>query len=333
MTARPRSFAAAALLTLLAALPVAASAIAMAPGDYELPLRHGGRNRYYLAHVPPQASTGRALPVVFAFHGGGGDPKGMQENYGLDAVADREGFIVAYPAGTGRLRKKLLTWNAGTCCGYAVERNVDDVGFTVAVLDHLAARIPVDRARVYATGHSNGGMLSWRLAAEVPELIAAVAPVAGCIAPPATPPRRRVPILSIHSVDDPRALYAGGWGPPFPMTNNRSWHGNVPAMLAAWARFNGCSPDSHVVETLAADSVPGRAAQSAELLRSEPLTGNAPVMHWRLRGVGHGWPGQTPMLPERLMGPSTMLIDAAEEAWRFFKAFSVPIPEPEDVGR
>ena len=73
--------------------------------------------------------------MVFAFHGGGGEAEGFKRYAGLDAVADREGLLVVYPNGTGILLRRLLTWNAGDCCGYAMNQRVDDVGFAIAALD------------------------------------------------------------------------------------------------------------------------------------------------------------------------------------------------------
>jgi polyhydroxybutyrate depolymerase len=152
----------------------------LAPGDHEFTMRHGGRARTYLVHVP--ARTKDRPAVIIAFHGGGGNAKGFQEYAELDAIADREGFLVVYPNGTGPLPRRLLTWNAGDgCCGFAMTRKVNDVGFATMVLADLEGRTPIDRARVYATGHSNGAMMAHRLAAERPELIAAIAPVAGSL--------------------------------------------------------------------------------------------------------------------------------------------------------
>jgi len=80
----------------------------------------------------------------------------------MNRLADREGFVAVYPAGTGVFRARLLTWNAGGCCGYARERGVDDVGFVVNLLEAIAERAPVDATRVYATGLSNGAMMAYR---------------------------------------------------------------------------------------------------------------------------------------------------------------------------
>ena len=212
----------------------------LAQGDYEFQVQHGGRKRYYLVHVPPGGGSGKPQPVVLALHGGGGDAKGMRLHYGLERVADREGFILVFPEGSGRLGRKLLTWNAGTCCGYAMAQRVDDVGYVDTLLRDLARRTPVDQARTYATGHSNGAMMSYRLAAEMSDRIAAIAPVAGSMVVPSPNPCRPVAMLHVHSVDDPRALYDGGLGPPFPLTKSRVLHPSVSRTIRWWVQQNGC---------------------------------------------------------------------------------------------
>lgn len=181
------------------------------PGDHRIDLAYGGRARGYVVHVPPAAAGERALPVVLNFHGAASSGAGQQRFSRMDAVADRAGFVVVYPDGTGRYRR-FLTWNAGTCCGSAVLQQVDDVGFALAVLDDCARRTPIDRERVYATGMSNGAMMAHRLAAQVPGRIAAIAPVAGGLVYPLSGRGPAVPVLHVHSVDDPLALYRGGLG-------------------------------------------------------------------------------------------------------------------------
>jgi polyhydroxybutyrate depolymerase len=235
-------------------------------------------------------------------------------------VADREGFLVAYPEGTGPLPRRLLTWNAGDgCCGYARTRQVDDVGFAAAVIEDLSRRLPVDRRRVYATGHSNGAILSHRLAAERPDLFAAIVPVAGALDLGFFAPVRPVAVLQIHSVDDPRALYAGGLGPPFPGTSNRVLHRPVQAGLNRWISANGCStrPDTSEVR----QGTGREAGQTATLLVWTCRDG-LEVGHWKLAGAGHGWPGHSPPPGgERLAGPRTAIVVAAEEIWRFVSRF------------
>jgi polyhydroxybutyrate depolymerase len=299
-----------------------------APGDFDLSLQVGSRSRSFLVHLPPGFSESTALPVLLAFHGGGGSAQGFQKYAGLDAVADREGFAVVYPDGSGRLGRRLLTWNAGGCCGFAREDRVDDVGFALRLLGDLSRDLPLDRTRVYATGHSNGAMMAYRLAAEVADRIAAIAPVAGAMQVASFQPSRPVAVLHLHSVDDPRALYAGGLGPPFPFTRTRVEHQPVEAELARWAKLDGCQTQPQPVEEKLATGDGVSAPQTAVLLDYAPCSSGSAVMLWKLTGAGHGWPGAPPVLGEKLMGPPARVISAAEEVWRFVKGFSRPDAPP-----
>src|SRR5512134_2238968 len=214
-----------------------AAASELAPGDHLLRLTHGGRARSALLHVPPQAAQERPLPVVLNFHGASDDARSHQQYVGMDRLADRAGFVVVYPNGTGPLPDRLLTWNAGACCGPAQLEQVDDVGFVRALLEELPRHLQVDSARVYATGLSNGAMLAYRLAVEAPERFAAIAPVAGGMAAKLSAPRAPIPLLHIHSVDDPLVRYAGGLGPPFSPAETRAAHADVEGTLARWTIF------------------------------------------------------------------------------------------------
>jgi polyhydroxybutyrate depolymerase len=287
-------------------------------------VEHDGRERSFLAHLPPQAADGAPLPVVLSFHGGGGNAQSQMNYSRMNEMADEAGFIAVYPEGTGRLDEVLLTWNAGACCGYAQEHGVDDVGFARRVVDDLAALSAVDRSRVYATGLSNGAMMAYRLAAEASDLVAAIAPVAGAAAMEPLSPGRPVAVLHIHSLDDPRARYDGGLGPPFPLTTSRVVHVPVEAVLDAWAENNGCDPEPRLAEmregTPSGDATPHTASH---LVYSDCAPGGD-VELWRLTGAGHVWPGGTPGYLQSILGPSTDVIDANLEAWTFFLRFQLP---------
>ena len=294
--------------------------VSLGAGDHDRSLVIGGVTRTYIVRVPPRVSEGRPLPIVLAFHGGGGTASGFKAYAGLDALADREGFVVVYPDGSGRLGRRLLTWNAGGCCGYAAAQSVDDVGFTLAALRDVARNVSIDPARVYATGHSNGAMMAYRLAIEASERVAAIAPVAGAMQAPSFPPPRPVPVLHIHSVDDPRALYAGGLGPPFPGTQSRVTHRAVEPELGRWVAHGRCPAEPRTVEQRTTPSR-GGPNHTATLFAWGPCAGGAEVQLWRLTGAGHGWPGGRVRLPETVMGPETATIDAALEVWRFVSRF------------
>jgi polyhydroxybutyrate depolymerase len=136
----------------------------------------GGVTRQYKVHVPPSYKPEEPMPVVFCFHGlgqnavlfcvGGAD---------MPAKSDQEGFILVMPNGVQN------SWNAGTCCGSAASSQVDDVAFVRAVFAEISEHLNIDLSRVYATGLSNGGYMSYRLACEASDIFAAVAPGAGAI--------------------------------------------------------------------------------------------------------------------------------------------------------
>jgi polyhydroxybutyrate depolymerase len=257
---------------------------------------------------------------VLAFHGGGGNARQFQETSRIAELADQEGFLAIFPDGTGLIG--LHFWNAGNCCGRARLLNVDDVGFVAAVLDDLDGRASINTTRIYATGHSNGAMMSYRLAVELGNRLAAIAPVGGAMNLAEFRPVRAIPVLHIHSADDPRALYEGGEGPPFPGTNQTTVHRPVEEGLALWRGVNGCPATPVVVRELAGGATGPDAAHTATLRRWEPCMSGAPVELWRLTVAGHGWPGQVHgLLPDSLMGPSTAVLNAAEEIWNFVRRF------------
>lgn len=297
----------------LVALLFATSALGLGAGNHDVHLRVGKLERHYVVHVPPGAAPNAA--VVLNFHGGGANAREEQRYTRMDALADRENFIVVYPDGTGPVRERFLTWNAGTCCGAAAGGQVDDVAFVRALLDDLAGRLHYDPTRVYATGLSNGAMMSYRLAAELPGRIAAIAPVAGSMALARFSATRGVPVMHIHSVDDGRALYNGGLGAPFPVTGSKVLHPPVEERLAEWARVNGCGPAPEAKERREWKAASG-ALHTATLL-AWPGCKSETVL-WKLTGAGHVWPGGVLDYLTWLLGPGTRVIDANEEMWRFF---------------
>ncbi len=314
------------LFILITALTSASNHVQSAllgPGDHVIALKHGGRERSAIVHVPARAQEKTALPVVLNFHGGGGHGANEQDYSLMDRLADRETFIAVYPNGTGRFEKRLLTWNAGSCCAYAAINNIDDVGFVRALIAELSDKLPIDRRRVYATGLSNGGMMAHRLAAEASDLIAAVAPVAGGMVLPrieTSKSTRAISVMHIHSVDDPRALYSGGLGPPFPMTKSQVFHPNIDQMIAKWVQHNGCALEPTIADRRSDRD--GRGHQATKFVYDKCRNG-AEVILWKLTGAGHVWPGGKQKVMERILGPSTDIIDANREMWNFFSRFSL----------
>ncbi len=224
-----------------------------APGGYRYSLEHGGRTRPYRVHVPPGYRSDAPAPLLLSLHGGGGsmDYMAKDENYGQLSHAARAGQVLVFPNGISRFRSGLFaTWNAGDCCGAARNENVDDVGFIRVALERVMGQLNIDRQRVYATGMSNGAMMAYRLACEMPELIRAIAPVAGTDNTRSCAPGRPVSVLHIHARNDTHMLHEGGAGPDSVDRAQVTDYRPVPASVARWVALNGCqrSPQ-RVLET------------------------------------------------------------------------------------
>lgn len=301
-------------LMLLAAL-VSAHLVAddLGPGDHERRVRVGDLDRRYLVHIPPGHDPAVPTPVVLAFHGGGGNADGMAEFSGLSRKADSAGFIVVYPDGTGRL-PRVLTFNAGDCCGQAAARNVDDVAFARTLLDDLATVVAVDPRRIYVTGMSNGAMMAYRLASELSDRIAAVAPVAGPMGTAACAPGRPVPLIHFHGDADEFAPFAGGRGRGISGTLFRS----VEDSIAAWVEADGCSAEPEMTD------LPDREHDGTRVRMERHGGGRdgAEVVLVVIEGGGHTWPGREPRL--RTLGPSTRDISANDLMWEFFERHPLP---------
>lgn len=295
-----------------------AAAEPLAPGDYSFSIEHGGQERSYLVHVPPQASGRKPLPVVLNFHGATSNGHQQERYSGMDSAADRFGFIAVYPNGTGRLG--LLSWNAGLCCVYAMFHRVDDVGFVRALVDDLSKRTAIDHSRIYATGISNGAMMSYRLAVEASDLVAAIAPVAGAMVLQDFRPARPIAIMHIHSVDDPYARYHGGYGRLGKLGHDMG-NPDVEQMLARWRTFDKCPEEARVGPVLNGSPGTSDAGNSATKYVWGPCANGTEIVLWKLTGSGHVWPGAAQV---RFLGRPTGLFDANQEIWRFFTKFSLP---------
>lgn len=206
-----------------------------------------GTIRTAWVHIPESTDSDALIPVVMAFHGSTWNGRTMEQVTGFSDIADREGFVVVYPNGTGPA--DILSWNAIYCCSFALEQQVDDFQFVDELTAALLERYPIDANRIYATGFSNGAMFVYALAIARPHQFAAVAPVAGAMYASQQQPRVPMPMMIIHGTNDVVLPYDGGWGAL------GSWSGRtepaIPVLDAAdfWLDNNGCSHDSTVVLT------------------------------------------------------------------------------------
>ncbi len=277
----------------------------LTPGDYEQSLVFDGRTRNYTLHLPRGIGDKVALALVLVLHGGGGNEDNADRITGFSALADQENFIVVYPAGTGKLADKLLTWNAGNCCGYARDNQVDDVGFLRALIEKLHREYPIDPKRVYATGGSNGGMLSYRLACEASDVFAAIAPVVGALnveCKPAHP----VSVIAFNGMQDQHVLFEGGT-PKTSVDPHARVDQSVAFAMEFWSKQNRCAPAP-------------RHTATGNILRDE-YTGCAngtSVVLYAIKNGGHAWPGGA---RSSWFGDiPTREISATDVMWEFFKA-------------
>jgi len=273
----------------------------LSQGETTRSLFHGGQQRTYVLHIPPSYKSSVPTPLVLIFHGFGLNAEEMIRITGFNAQADTSGFIAAYPNGTGR----KPSWNGGDCCGESSAKKVDDVGFVRALIEDLSGVLNIDRKRVYATGFSNGAIMSYRLACELSDRIAAV----GCVG--ATPaiqtcrPARPVPVIHFHGTKDRINPYDGG--------TSRTGIVFVPVKEAIrfWVRRNGCpeqpeeKKEGNIVHT-----------------RYAPCERDAAVELYTIVGGEHAWPGGECVTRE--IGMPTKDVSATALMWAFFAAHALP---------
>ncbi len=278
------------------------------PGDYSFTIRHDGLDRKYRIHVPLSYNAASPAPLLMALHGGGGDMEhqASDANYGLISKSESAGFVAVFPNGFSKLASgKFATWNAGNCCAGARDQNVDDVGFVRKVISNVNRQLSIDRNRVYATGMSNGAMMAYRLACEMPETFAAIAAVAGTDNTRLCTPKAPVSILHIHAQNDDRVLFNGGAGRKFGDPSQVTDFLSVPATVAKWVAQNHCKPTRQRTLT-----TPGAYCE-----RYAPCQGNTQVQLCVTEAGGHSWPGGHKAHGDE---PISQAISANDVMWDFF---------------
>ena len=266
------------------------------PLDKTWTLMSGGVSRTANVHVPVSYDPTKPTAVVLNFHGFTSDAGQQALLTGMTPKADAEGFVVVYPQGLND------SWNAGACCGMSASSQVDDVAFVGDLLDALEAQLCVDAKRVYATGMSNGGFLSHRLACELSDRIAAVAPVAGVLGVPSCNPTRAMPVMHFHGTLDPLVPYNGDAALGFI---------SVPDTFGGWGTRDGCTGSP--VETYRNND--------SHCSTYESCGAAATVTLCTVDGGGHTWPGG---LPVPSLGYTTTNLSATDAMWAFFTKHPLP---------
>lgn len=262
--------------------------------------------RSYIVYKPLVTGT-KGLPLMIVLHGGLGNAEHIEKMTGMNEIADTGKFLVAYPNGTeGRfaLMKNKRTWNAGRCCGQAVKQKVDDVFFIKKMIEDIHTKFLIDTRRVYVTGMSNGAMMAYRLACEIPDKIAAIIPVSGTLAVDNCDKAKDIPVLHIHGDQDKNVPFAGGRGEA---GVEKVGHRSVPDTMKLILQARQCSP-------------PERKTLNGNIqIFSYCCSNGAPVVLYIIKGGGHVWPGGKERSGRDC---GSRYFSASKLAWEFAKQFS-----------
>jgi polyhydroxybutyrate depolymerase len=270
-----------------AAIATATPAATIQPGDSQRQLMVNEVKRFYLLHVPPGLNSQQPVPVVFVFHGFPSAPNVLRNKTGFNSVADVANFLVVYPSGV-RSSWNVSEWDPG----YAGEHNVDETAFIRQMLLDLGTIASVDPKRIYAVGFSQGGGLGYRLACEMSDIFAAIAPVSCVMTYYPCQPEQAVSVIHVHGLADTLIRFSGGGINDTPP---------VEQGIATWVQLDGCT-GSAIVEQLRVN-ITHTAHTSCQ-------AGTA-VELYTIDSLDHSWPAKD-------------IFPISEIIWEFFAAHPKP---------
>lgn len=288
----------------------------LSSGNHNISMTVDGLERTYILHVPPAAN--HPLPLIIVLHGTYGTGRKMESGLGFDPYADQRGFYVAYPNAYQKPgENQTARWNDGRDTLESSYAGIDDVKFIVSMVDDIAAKVPLDKSRVFVTGASNGGMMTYRLGCETSGVFAGIGPVIGNIPElifnscnPTTP----LNFLAINGDVDPFVPFNGG--EVCADTPSRfcegGWVRSQPESLAKFSAANGCeiAPQSAILPTLVADGT------TIEEQSYTNCSSGAQVKAYIIHNGGHTWPPRESQV--RAGGQATANLDATKVIVEFF---------------
>lgn len=264
-------------------------------------LMHDNIEREYRLYVPQSYTGDQPVPLILNFHGFGSNSfeQSIYGNFSL--ISNTEGFIVVHPEGT-LFMDSIPHWNVG---GFTLGSQTDDVGFTEALIDKLSTEYNINQDRIYATGMSNGGYMSFNLACFLTDRIAAVASVTGAMSPQAIQscnPDRPVPVMQIHGTNDDVVPYEGA-----------AWSIGVADVIDFWVEHNETTTEPELIVFEDTNTLDG---STAEHFIYENATTGVTVEHIKVTGGGHTWPGTAISFPG-----TNYDFNASELIWEFFSRY------------
>lgn len=265
-------------------------------------ITHDGIKRDYILYIPELYDGNTTVPLVLNFHGFGSSAS-QQMFYGdFRDIADTERFLLVHPEGTTFIGNQF--WNVGFP---GLSSNIDDVGFTEALIDELATLYAIDLDRVYATGMSNGGFMSFLLACQLSEKIAAVASVTGSMTQDTFDDcnaQHPIPVLQIHGTEDDVVLY-----------NENNLSLPIPDVISYWVDHNNCETTPTTTTLPDVDVSDGSTIEHSVY---EDGDNGVTTEHMKVIGGGHTWPGSV-----LNTAGTNQDIDASMEIWLFFSRYDI----------
>jgi polyhydroxybutyrate depolymerase len=292
-----KSIAFAFLISMLLAFSCKKSKVSSTEDSELKTINHDGEEREYLIHFPASADDEKPLALLLCFHGYGNTANEIMDYSKFNEIADAHNFIVVYPQG---LKHEWIThWNVG---GFIKGSSADDVGFVNAMLDELEAEYSIDTERVYATGASNGGFMSFMLACELSDRFAAIASVIGSMTPEVLEvcdPSHQMPILQLHGTADDVVPY-----------NGQSDMLPIDSVLSYWKTHNQTNLTATAEEIADADQNDGSTVE--KYIYNNGLNG-ASVIHYKVLNGGHDWFG----------AEGNMDIQSSQIVWEFLSRYDI----------
>lgn len=281
-----------------ASFAAADSPLVMKSGTLKSYVSINGKKRSFRVHVPKNFASGEKVPLIVVLHGAIGTGWTGEWDSRMSEQSEKDKFIVAYPNGYTR------TWNAGGCCGPAKRSEIDDIGFVRALIEKLKAEPPIDGDRVFVSGISNGAMMAFRIGRELSDIVAAIAPIQGCMYPSRADLDCPISVVVFHGTRDSIIRYDGGTGSKF---GYKVTSQSVPETIKFWVNHNGCKRE------------PIR-EEKGNIIKDLYTNGKngTEVCLYTLKGGGHSWPGGRRCV---FFGDKpTKELSATEEMCKFFMA-------------
>lgn len=263
-------------------------------------IQHNGVARSYILYVPASYQAGTPAPLILNMHGLGSNAQEQLYYSNFQPIADTAGFLMVYPQGT--TEQGMAYWNVG------FGGTADDLGFLDTLITVLESSYTIDAQRVFATGMSNGGYMSYILASELSNRIAAIASVTGSMTPDkfaAAAPARAIPVMEIHGTADATVPYTGF-----------EYGVHIDSLVDFWRQNAGCAPTPQTTELPNTNTLDNSTV--THFVWSGGTAG-ATVELYRVTGGGHAWPGN----PLGTFGGANQDFNASAEIWRFFRQFSL----------